>query len=185
MTLPSCPPSPWGEFLLELDSMLTDACHLPIIGGYAVTQIYGASRPTADIDVLEVRPTRLSRWLQDAAGIGSILAAKHRIYLDIVGAGVANPPFDYESRLRPIYDGFFKHLHLAVMDPYDVALTKLKRDSDKDFQDVLRLAAAVPFDLDEFERRYLEELRENTTGRPEDNDEVFYRWKAAITESRG
>ena len=35
-----------------------------------------------------------------------------------------------------------------VMDPYDVALTKLKRDSDKDFQDMLQLAEKIPFDLD-------------------------------------
>jgi hypothetical protein len=70
------------------------------------------------------------------------------------------------------------------MDPYDVALTKLKRDSDKDIQDVLRLAAKIPFDLELFERRYWEELRENTTGRVEDNDFVFYRWKDAILEDR-
>ena len=51
----------------------------------------------------------------------------------------------------PIYEGAFQHLHLLVMDPYDVALTKWKRDSDKDFQDILRLAEKIPFDLDLFE----------------------------------
>lgn len=34
-----CPPSPWKEFLLELDSKLTECCHLSIMGGYAVTQV--------------------------------------------------------------------------------------------------------------------------------------------------
>jgi hypothetical protein len=70
------------------------------------------------------------------------------------------------------------------MDPYDLALTKLKRDSDKDFQDVLQLAEKIPFDLDLFEKRYREELRENTTGKAEDNDFTFYRWKEAILENR-
>lgn len=70
------------------------------------------------------------------------------------------------------------------MDPYDVALTKLKRDSDKDFQDVLQLAEKIPFDLDVFEKRYRDELRDYTTGRPEDNDFAFYRWKTAILEDR-
>lgn len=116
------------------------------------------------------------------AGKGSLLAVKHRIYLDIVG--IANPPYDYESRLRPLYVGAFIHLVLRVMDPYDVALTKLKRDSDKDFQDVLALAEKIPFDLDVFEKRYIEELRDNTTGTPEANDEVFYRWKQSILEYR-
>jgi hypothetical protein len=104
------------------------------------------------------------------------------VYLDIVG--IANPPYDYESRLRPMYPGAFRNLQLLVMDPYDVALTKLKRDSDKDFQDVLQLAEKTPFDLDLFEKRYREELRDNTTGKPEENDRTFYRWKEAILENR-
>jgi hypothetical protein len=83
-----------------------------------------------------------------------------------------------------MYPDAFKRIHLLVMDPYDVALTKLKRDSDKDFQDVLQLAEKIPFELDVFEKRYKEELRENTTGNPEDNDRTFYRWKEAILENR-
>ena len=70
------------------------------------------------------------------------------------------------------------------MDPYDVALTKLKRDSDKDFQDVFQLAEKIPFDLDLFEQRYKEELRDNTTEGREDNDRTFNRWKEAILEDR-
>ncbi|HEY3624751.1 MAG TPA: hypothetical protein VGL00_00650, partial [Terracidiphilus sp.] len=65
-----------------------------------------------------------------------------------------------------------------------VALTKLKRDSDKDFQDMLQLAEKIPFNLDIFEKRYKDELRDNTTGRPEDNDVKFTRWKEAILENR-
>ena len=71
-----------------------------------------------------------------------------------------------------------------VMDPYDVALTKLKRDSDKDFQDMLQLAEKIPFDLDLFEKRYKEELRDNTTGKAEANDITFNRWLEAILEDR-
>lgn len=83
-----------------------------------------------------------------------------------------------------MYEGAFEHLHLFAMDPYDVALTKLKRDSDKDFQDVLQLAERIPFDLDLFEKRYREELRDYTTGKPDDNDLIFSRWNAAILEDR-
>jgi hypothetical protein len=83
-----------------------------------------------------------------------------------------------------MFPGAFKHLRLMVMDPYDVALSKLKRDSDKDFQDVLQLAEKIPFDLGLFEKRYIEELRDNTTGKAGDNDFTFYRWKEAILEDR-
>jgi hypothetical protein len=180
--LPTLPPSPWKEFLQALDVKMTETCKLPCFGGFAVTQEYGISRATADIDVLDVAPPRAVELLTREGGKGSPLAIEHKVYLDFVG--IANPPYDYESRLRPMYEGAFQHLHLMVMDPYDVALTKLKRDSDKDFQDVLQLAEKIPFDLEIFERRYQEELRENTTGTPENNDATFFRWKEAILEDR-
>lgn len=180
--MPALPPSPWKEFLQALDAQLRETCVLNCFGGFAVTLAYGISRTTQDIDVLDVAPHRMAGELLNLAGKGSPLAIKHQIYIDIVG--IANPPYEYESRLRPLYEGAFEHLVIRVMDPYDVALTKLKRDSDKDFQDVLALAETVPFDLDLFERRYIEELRDNTTGTPEANDSVFYRWKQSILEHR-
>ena len=48
----------------------------------------------------------------------------------------------------------------------------------------LQLAKKIPFDLGLFERRYQEELRDYTAGKPEDNDRTFYRWKEAILEDR-
>ena len=180
--MPTLPPSPWKEFLQALDKKMTEVCRLPCFGGFAVTLAYGLSRLTFDIDVLDVAPPHAVEVLMREGGKGSPLAIKHKIYLDFVG--IANPPYDYESRLRPLYKAAFQHLHLLVMDPYDVALTKLKRDSDKYFQDMLHLAEKIPFDLDVFEKRYKEELRDNTTGRPEDNDVTFNRWKEAVLEIR-
>ena len=176
------PPSPWKEFLQALDAKMTEVCTLPCFGGFAVTQEYGIGRLTSDIDVLDVAPPHVVDFLMREGGQGSPLAIEHKVYLDFVG--IANPPYDYESRLRPMYPAAFQHLRLLVMDPYDVALTKLKRDSDKDFQDVLQLAENIPFDLDLFEKRYQEELRDNTTGKPENNDITFNRWKEAILEDR-
>ena len=180
--MPTLPPSPWREFLQALDAKMTEDCTLPCFGGFAITLKYGISRPTFDIDVLDVSPPRVVDILIREGGKGSPLAIEHQVYLDFVG--IANPPYEYESRLRPMYPGAFKHLRLLVMDPYDVALTKLKRDSDKDFQDVLQLAERIPFDLALFEKRYREELRDNTTGKAEDNDVTFDRWIEAILEDR-
>jgi len=161
---------------------MTEVCTLPCFGGFAVTQEYGISRQTSDIDVLDVDPPRAVDFLIREGGLGSPLAIEHKVYLDFVG--IANPPYEYESRLHPMYPGAFQHLRLMVMDPYDVALTKLKRDSDKDFQDVLQLAEKIPFDLELFEKRYNQELRDNTTGKAEDNDITFNRWMEAILEDR-
>lgn len=180
--MPTLPPSPWKEFLQALDAKVSEVCKLSCFGGFAVTMRYGISRLTSDIDVLDVAPRSAVDTLLREGGQGSPLAIEHKVYFDFVG--VANPPYDYESRLSAMYPGAFRHLHLMVMDPYDVALTKLKRDSDKDFQDVLQLAEKIPFDLDLFEKRYKEELRDNTTGRAENNDFTFNRWKQAILEDR-
>jgi hypothetical protein len=180
--LPTFPPSPWKEFLQDLDAVVTEPCKLPCFGGFAVTLEYGISRLTSDIDVLDVAPPRMTGVLMREGGKGSPLAIKHKVFLDIVG--IANAPYDYDSRLHPMYPGAFQNIHLMVMDPYDVALTKLKRDSDKDFQDVLQLAEKIPFDLGLFEKRYKVELRDYTTGRPEENDRTFHRWKEAILEDR-
>ena len=181
-TFPPEPPEPWLSFLRELDSIIPESCKLPCFGGFAVTEVYGISRATSDIDVLDVAPPRVVNFLMERAGRGSELHRCFGVYFDVVG--VASAPYEYESRLRPLFQGAFQHLELFVMDPYDVALTKLKRDSDKDVQDVMQLAEAVPFDLVLFEKRFIEELRDNTTGHPEANDEVFYRWKTIIEEDR-
>jgi hypothetical protein len=50
------------------------------------------------------------------------------------------------------------------MDPSDIALCKLKRDIDRDFQDMLFLDRSTPFDLTVFEERYKNELRPHVFG---------------------
>lgn len=115
-------------------------------------------------------------------GKGSQLAREHRVYLDFVG--VAQAPYEFEDRLTPIFAGLFENLNFLVLDPYDIALCKLKRDIDRDFQDVLFLARTVPFDLQLFEQRYREELRPYLFGDVKDADYTFDRWIEAIREDR-
>ena len=49
-------PEPWLSFLLELDSAVETEVRLDCMGGFVVTLGYGFSRPTADLDVLEIAP---------------------------------------------------------------------------------------------------------------------------------
>jgi len=49
-------PEPWRSFLNELDRIATSTARLDCIGGFVVTMLYGLSRPTADVDVLEIAP---------------------------------------------------------------------------------------------------------------------------------
>ena len=43
-------PSPWKEFLSEIDSMLTEPLDLHCIGGFVVCYFYGLARTTGDLD---------------------------------------------------------------------------------------------------------------------------------------
>lgn len=49
-------PEPWRSFLGELDRIATSTVRLDCIGGFVVTMLYGLSRPTGDVDVLEIAP---------------------------------------------------------------------------------------------------------------------------------
>ena len=85
---------PWGAFLRDLDRELVRPVELHCLGGFVVTMLYGLTRPTADIDVLVVRP---QMDLNPLAGIGSSLHKKHRVYVQLVTVLEAYPE-DYEER---------------------------------------------------------------------------------------
>jgi hypothetical protein len=70
-------PNPWGAFLNELDAALKEPVELHCLGGFVMTMLYGLARPTADVDVLAVRP---SLDVHQLAGFGSPLHKKHGVY---------------------------------------------------------------------------------------------------------
>ncbi len=93
--------------------------------------------------VLAVKPPM---DLNPLAGINSPLHRKHRVYLQLVTVLEAFPE-DYEERLTEMFPGAFSNLRLFALDPYDLALTKLGRNSQRDREDVLHLARVVPLDV--------------------------------------
>lgn len=174
-------PEPWLSFLRELDCAMKEQVRLDCIGGFVVTMVYGFSRATADLDVLEIVPTAAGRSLLELGKQGSPLHRKYKIYLDRVG--VAKVPEDYENRLTEIFARVFKHLRLLALDPYDLALSKLERNLQRDRDDVLHLARTVPFDLDVLKERYQKELRWQM-GNPDREDLTLRLWIEAIEEQR-
>jgi hypothetical protein len=154
---------------------------LDCMGGFVVTMVYGFSRPTADLDVLEIAPTAAGRTLLELGMQGSSLHKKYKIYLDRVG--VAKVPENYEDRLTEIFPGVFKHLRLLALNPYDLALSKLERNIQRDRDDVKHLAKIVPFDLEVLKERYQNELRWQL-GNPEREDLTLRLWIETIEEER-
>jgi hypothetical protein len=154
---------------------------LDCMGGFVVTMVYGFSRPTADLDVLEIAPTAAGRTLLELGMQGSSLHKKYKIYLDRVG--VAKVPENCEDRLTEIFPGVFKHLRLLALNPYDLALSKLERNIQRDRDDVKHLAKIVPFDLEVLKERYQNELRWQL-GNPEREDLTLRLWIETIEEER-
>jgi hypothetical protein len=60
-TLDKSMPEPWLSFLRELDAAVETDVRLDCMGGFVVTMVYGFSRPTADLDVLEIAPKEASK----------------------------------------------------------------------------------------------------------------------------
>ena len=172
------PPEPWASFLREVDESVTEETVLHCLGGFVVTVIHGAPRTTSDLDSITL--TRKDPALFRLAGLGSALHQKHKVYLDPVG--VAPLPENYEDRITEIFPGCFGKLRLFALDPYDIALSKIERNTTLDRDDVLHLARVVPFDPDLLERRYHEELRVYL-GNPEREDLTLKLWLEMITES--
>src|SRR6266852_687407 len=171
---------PWRGFLADLDSLVSHKVRLHCCGGFVVTMLYGLVRTTADLDVLSIFPTEDQRLLATVAGEGSALHQTHGVYLDIVT--VATYPDSYEDRLTEMYPRAFRHIHLLALDPYDLTLSKLTRNADRDRSDVEYLATTVPLDVALLRERYLLEMRDYV-GRPEREDLTLKLWIEIIQEA--
>ncbi len=175
-------PEPWLSFLHELDSSVQEDIRMDCMGGFVVSMVYGFSRPTGDLDVLEIAPREAGRPMLELGMQGGPLHKKYKIYLDHVG--VAHVPENYEERLSEISPKALKHLRLFALDPYDLALSKLERNVQRDRDDVMHLARTVPFDMEVLKDRYQKELRWQL-GNPDREDLTSRLWIEAIQEERG
>ncbi|MFN0279143.1 MAG: DUF6036 family nucleotidyltransferase [Pyrinomonadaceae bacterium] len=173
------PPEPWHSFLRDIDDFVAEETFFDLLGGFVVTVIYGALRTTRDFDALSV--IRQDPQLLEYAGRGGQLHKKYKIYFDPVG--VAPLPENYEERLNEIFPGTYSRLRLFALDPYDIALTKIERNTTRDREDVKHLARVVPFDVEILKRRYTDELRVYL-GNPDREDVPLKLWVEMIEEER-
>jgi hypothetical protein len=174
-------PEPWRSFLSDIDERLSEDVELHCLGGFVVTLLYDLRRPTVDVDVIAITPKGETDFLIRLAGQSSELHRKHKVYLQVVG--VATVPDDYEERLAEMFPREFTHLRLLALDPYDLALSKLERNTERDRDDVKHLARIVPFDLKVLRKRYEKELRPYL-GNPEREELTLELWIETISEDR-
>jgi hypothetical protein len=133
-------------FLAEIDDLLDEPVAMEIIGGAAALLAYGAQTATKDIDSFLPIDARISR----AADL-----ATRKIPLD--RAAVADPPWNYEDRLRRL-ELPFRHLAVVVPDRHDLLLMKALRAARHDEEVIQEMHEVEPFDLKTIVQRYDDEM---------------------------
>ena len=166
--------SPWREFLSEVDRRLPGPVELHCLGGFVAAMRYHLDRPTNDLDYIKIVPHDAVQVLQEIAGRESQLAKTYRLYFQHVT--VASLPESYDARLTELFPGRFRNLRMFALDPHDLALSKLTRNSPVDRDDVAHLAKTVPLDPVLLRTRYQQELRPIVIGDPGRHDRTLEMW---------
>lgn len=159
-------PKPWPAFLKEIDTQLSQEVNLHCLGGFVLTALYAIPRFTGDLDYIEVTPRAAANELEHIAGRESALCRKYGLYLQNVG--IADFPEEYESRLQEIKLDLRK-LKLWALDPYDLLLAKVTRNSPKDQDDAKYLIRKLKLDFQTFSDRWNKEMATSVGDRARHN----------------
>jgi hypothetical protein len=165
---------PWLGFLRAVDKALKRPTEIHCIGGFALQLLLQASRPTGDVDFVQSVPDEAGVHLTEVAGRNTELAVEHKLYLNFVK--VTEPPSGYATRLLDATPGDLKRLEIKVLDPYDLVLTKLERNSPRDREDVKALILELGLDADVLRTRFDDELRPYLAVAPDRTIMTFELW---------
>ena len=149
-------PPPWPRFLTEVDHSLSGSGGTPLRGRFCSHRCAWHTEDYADLDYISAIPHQATEELERIAGRGSDLAKRHKVFLQAVG-GVGDYPENYESRLTSLPLGL-KKLTLRILEPYDLLLSKLTRNSPKDMEDVQALVQKLKLEFDVFLERFRNEM---------------------------
>lgn len=130
--------------LQNLGTRLPPNSQLMLVGGSALA-LLGSPRLTIDIDFIgdDVRPNSLHKTIMQ-------IAREMQIHVEPVPLERFIPlPKGNERRVIRI--GQFGNLEVFVADPYSIALSKLDRGLDTDFDDLVFLVQQNHVNMDEFE----------------------------------
>ena len=119
-------------FIRALDRHIAARVRVVIVGGAAATVGYDSAIKTTDIGVfrvLEGSPAALAK----AAGLAR---QETGLGVSVAAATVADLPYNYETRLKPVRGLQLKNLAILIPDKYDLALSKTMRGHPHDIEAV-------------------------------------------------
>lgn len=131
--------------LQTLGERMPSASRLYLVGGSALA-LLGSPRPTIDIDFIgdDVALSELHRAILR-------VAKELKIYMEPIPIERFIPLPD-GSEGRTIRIGQFGNLEVYVADPYSIALSKVERGFDTDFDDIVFLIRRNLVEIGELER---------------------------------
>jgi hypothetical protein len=130
------------HFLKEIDASwkwpATNKILLKVLGSAALMLQADYQRGTKDGDLLETAQLtqEIQKRIIGLAGKNSPLHTRHRIYIDIVKAGIPFLPQvpQWNSMLK--LNALLGHFEVEVLDVVDVVVSKLKRFNANDLSDI-------------------------------------------------
>lgn len=148
------------RFLRAVDDFLVADLSICMIGGVAAVLGYDAVIKTADIDVFEITNVCVAVLRQAAAGAADVTG----IDLTIDRASIAQLPFNYYARLRPIRAVRFRKLDIQVPDKYDLVLSKMLRCYPHDLDAIESIHKHHPLSEKTLATRFEEEFWREAVG---------------------
>jgi hypothetical protein len=133
------------SLLQTLGERVPFGSQLILIGGGALA-LLGSPRLTIDIDFVgdDVHPSEFHRFIMQIA---------KELKIDVEPVPLDRfVPLPMGSTGRQIRIGQFGNLEIYVADPYSIALSKLDRGFDTDFEDIIFLIQQNHISLNELER---------------------------------
>ncbi len=129
------------ELFSRIDARLKKKINLFIIGGASAILGYNVTKATNNVDIDGDIDEELNSIFSEEAK-----KLKMDLYLSSRG-GVFFPPDGYRSRSK--FKDFKKNnLRVWYLDKYDLAISKIERGLEKDYEDIERIHAKSPLELD-------------------------------------
>lgn len=157
-------PEPWLSFLSEVDREISQRIEAHCLGGFVLTVLWDLPRPTGDVDIVAVEPSRATGELLRIAGEEGDLSKRYRLQFHKVT--IAEYPENYASRLLDITPRGFDRLRLLALEAHDLSLAKLSRNSPRDREDVRFLVGKGILRRRVLEERFDAELRPHLLNAP-------------------
>lgn len=123
-----------------VESRLTKNINIYVIGGASAILGYNVTKETNDVDIDGAIPPDFA---QAFAAEVKVL----KLDLRLSQVGVFAPPEVYRQRAK--FEDFPKNkLRVWYLDQYDLAISKIDRGIEKDFEDIERVHKQSPFNCD-------------------------------------